>query len=174
MSFGKLLAAGKSVIGANGGIAYRKDKRVYLPKFGSPKNPFVASENSETQKSEPEYSVAAEKKIPTPAKKAISATAKVISVEAVRQKNGTAWASKLNPMAMLRGSSEAKEIFRSAVQDELSLDSIKVVHNDLTDAEVEIIPIKSRPSAENSKPDSQLSKQTWEILSERFVGIKTT
>ena len=34
-----------------------------------------------------------------------------------------------------------------AVQAELSLDSVKVVHNDLSDADVEVVPIKSRPAA---------------------------
>ena len=34
------------------------------------------------------------------------------------------------------------------VQVELSLEKVKVVHNDLTDADVEIVPMKSRPARE--------------------------
>ena len=43
MSLGKLLGAGKSFVNGGKAAAYRADKRVYLPKFGSPKNPFDAS-----------------------------------------------------------------------------------------------------------------------------------
>ena len=38
MNFGKLLAVGKGFLGGRGVVAYRADKRVYLPKFNSAKN----------------------------------------------------------------------------------------------------------------------------------------
>jgi hypothetical protein len=45
MSLGRLLAAGKSLIGlSNGESRYRENKRVRLPKFISPKNPFATGE----------------------------------------------------------------------------------------------------------------------------------
>jgi hypothetical protein len=37
------------------------------------------------------------------------------------------------------------------VQSELSLDSVKVVHNDLSDADVEVVPIKSRTAARSGR-----------------------
>ena len=41
MSFGKLLATGKSLMGGNGGGRYRMSKNARLPKFISPRNPFA-------------------------------------------------------------------------------------------------------------------------------------
>ena len=43
MSIGRLLAAGKSLVGVqNASSRYRMDKRARLPKFGVAKNPFTA------------------------------------------------------------------------------------------------------------------------------------
>ena len=75
-------------------------------------------------------------------------------------------------MTMLRGShEEAKSFSRPAVQAELSLDSVKVVHNDLTDADVEIVPMKSRPAPNIDMPDLQPAKKSWEILGERLLKV---
>ena len=41
MNLGKLLSAGKSVLGGGANKRYHEDRRVYLPKFNSGKNPFV-------------------------------------------------------------------------------------------------------------------------------------
>jgi hypothetical protein len=38
------------------------------------------------------------------------------------------------------------------VQPDLSLDAVKVVHNDLSDADVEVVPVKSRSAAPASVP----------------------
>jgi hypothetical protein len=54
------------------------------------------------------------------------------------------------------------------VQSELSLDSVKVVHNDLSDADVEVVPIKSRPASEPVVPDLPPPTQPWEFLAERM------
>ena len=56
----------------------------------------------------------------------------------------------------------------AAVQTELSLEKVKVVHNDLTDADVEIISMKSRP-ASYPVADSQSAKRSWESLGERIM-----
>ena len=41
MNLGKLLGAGKSFFGGKGVVAYRENKRIYLPKFNAEKNPFL-------------------------------------------------------------------------------------------------------------------------------------
>src|SRR5438309_550527 len=47
MSLGRLLAAGKSLMGAReDGGRFRVNKRVQLPKFVSPKNPFTSAEQA--------------------------------------------------------------------------------------------------------------------------------
>jgi hypothetical protein len=72
-------------------------------------------------------------------------------------------------MTMLRGPASQAEDAKSPVQVELSLEKVKVVHNDLTDADVEIVPIKSRPARAADIPALQPAKQSWEILGERLL-----
>ncbi|HXE42533.1 MAG TPA: hypothetical protein VN516_05875, partial [Candidatus Baltobacteraceae bacterium] len=72
------------------------------------------------------------------------------------------WTTKLNPF--LNHAPEPKNE-RPVLQTELSLDSVKVVHNDLTDADVEIVPMKSR----QAPPDLQPARKSWEILGERLL-----
>jgi hypothetical protein len=153
MNFGKLLATGKSWMNGRAEISYRVNKQIYLPKFESPKNPFVHLKKSSAENSAPvkkEIVAAKTQKLPT-----ISATPKLQSV----QPN---WTAKLNPF--LHRAPEPKNE-RPIVQSELSLDTVKVVHNDLTDADVEIVPMKSRPAPQDLQP----ARKSWEILGERLL-----
>jgi hypothetical protein len=166
MKLGKLMAAGKNLVGGRGSVAYRESKQAYLPKFGSPKNPFTVPAQAEPPKAPLDNPVAPLEKVSAPAwtkpqkMPAISSTPKSLAT----------WTTKLNPMTMLRGSQDdAKTFSRPNVQSELSLDSVKVVHNDLTDADVEIIPMKSRPARNFDAPDLQPAKKSWEILGERLL-----
>jgi hypothetical protein len=54
------------------------------------------------------------------------------------------------------------------VQPELSLAAIKVVHNDLADADVEIVPVKARAG---TPPPAMLSpaRQAWEYAGENLL-----
>jgi len=58
----------------------------------------------------------------------------------------------------------------ATAQGELSLDSVKVVRNDLTDGDVELVPIKSRTGA----LEPSQSKKPWEFLGQRFFGVEST
>ncbi len=84
-------------------------------------------------------------------------------------KSLAAWTSKLNPAALWRSAEPA--IGQRPVQTELSLEKVKVVHNDLTDADVEIVPMKSRPAREAVIPDLPPAKQSWELLGERLLRV---
>ena len=159
MKLGKLLAAGKNMVSGRGPVAYRESKQTYLPKFVPQKNPFTIPAQAEPPKAPMEKNSAPAwvkpQKMP-----AISSTPKSLAT----------WTTKLNPMTMLRSSPDDAGVFsRPTVQSELSLDSVKVVHNDLTDAEVEIIPVKSRPARSFDVPDLQPAKKSWEILGERLL-----
>ena len=90
-----------------------------------------------------------------------SAPARVVAAAPVRQES---WASKLNPLSIVRPSPVARPE-TPAVQAELSLDTVKVLHNDLSDADVEVVPIKSRPAP----PDLPPARKSWEILGERLL-----
>jgi hypothetical protein len=58
----------------------------------------------------------------------------------------------------------------TATQTELSLDSVKVVHNDLSDVDVEVVPIKSRSAA----TELPTPKKSWEYVGERLFGVEAT
>jgi len=156
------MAAGKSLVSGRGAMAYRESKQGYLPKFGSPKNPFVTPAQNESPKAPLENPVAPMEKVSAPS---WTKTQKIPAISSTPKSLAT-WTTKLNPMTMLRGSQEEKTL-SPVVQTELSLDSVKVVHNDLTDADVEIIPMKSRP--QKIVADLPPAKKSWEILGERLL-----
>jgi hypothetical protein len=164
MNLGKLLAAGKNLVNGRGSMAYRESKQTYLPKFGPPKNPFTSSTQSDPTRGPLENPVALVEKVNI----ANPVNAQKIPAPPQSSKTLATWTTKLNPMAMLHGAQGNEKTFsRQAVQPELSLDSVKVVHNDLTDADVEIVPIKSRP--EKIVPDLPPARKSWEILGERLM-----
>jgi len=165
MKLGKLLAAGKNMVSGRGQVAYRESKQAYLPKFAPPKNPFTVPAQAEPSKAPLEDPVALIEKASAPA----WAKPQKMPPVSASPKSLATWTTKLNPMTMLRGSQEEKAFSRPVAQAELSLDSVKVVHNDLTDADVEIIPVKSRPARNFDAPDLQPAKKSWEILGERLL-----
>ena len=169
MNLGKLLAAGKSIIGGSREISYRISDRSYLPKFISPKNPFVPP----PVRTEPAPVVAA-----TPVKSRMASdgtkTQKLPAfARALPRKQS--WVKKLNPLSFWRDARPATpEKSLRPLQAELSLDRVKVVHNDLSDADVEIVPIKSRTlpgAAEPILPPAQ-GGDSWGRLSAKLFGVK--
>jgi hypothetical protein len=171
MNFGKLLGAGKSVMNGAKGAAYREDKRVYLPKFGSPKNPFATSPSPEVQSELPKP-VSKNSLTSVTGSLPSETQTKVVQMpsSAPQQPVRVAtWMDKLNPAALFRGPAS---VHKNAVpvQTELSLEKVKVVHNDLTDAEVEVVPLKSRP-ARVPPPDNPPAKKSWEILGEQIMKV---
>jgi len=152
MSMGRLLAAGRSLIGGqNSPSRYRLDQRARLPKFGSSKNPF-ASESRTTAPLPP-----------TPPQPAMPAAEPVIRTtepstnpsptspvttrlrQAVRRLQE--WCVEANPIPRLARPARsafapATRVAAAPIQSELSLEGVKVVRNDLSDADLEIVPAK--------------------------------
>ena len=56
----------------------------------------------------------------------------------------------------------AMEPMLNGVQSELSLDAVKVLRNDLSDADVEIVPVKSRTVAAEVAPANLLNERVLE------------
>jgi hypothetical protein len=166
MNLGKLLGAGKSFVSGHNAAAYRADKRAYLPKFVSPKNPFANSVATATQAELPKP--AAEN--PAPVKKSApwAKSQKVSTSSPTISARATTWVSKLNPISIFRAGTEFAEKNAPPVQVELSLEKVKVVQNDLRDADVEIVPMKSRP-ARREPSDLPPAKKSWEVLGERIM-----
>jgi hypothetical protein len=154
MNFGKLLAVGKSLALGQDGVPYRLDKRTCLPKFISPKNPFVKGEQQ------------------NPAPASVASVKKEIKMKTQKlptvQKPMPTWVSKLNPISIFRA---PESVTVTPVQTELSLEKVQVLRNDLSDADVEVVPLKSNTG---TVPNLQAAEKSWEILGERLFGIKTT
>ena len=168
MNLGKLLAAGKSIIGGRREISYRVSNRGYLPKFVSPKNPFAPA-------APPDPAPKAEE---TPGKKDMAwdrtKTQKLPACLQAGRGRGIRL-GKWNPLALWHSFFPiAPQKLQRPLQAELSLDRVKVVHNDLTDADVEIVPIKSRtaPEAEASLVPAAQAGDSWSRLSARIFGAK--
>ena len=143
MNLGKLLGAGKSFFSGKVSVAYRKDKRVYLPRFNAAKNPF-APKSAEAEQGE----LVEPKKVSAPAPvKVATKTQKIYyAPSAPKPVRAIGWADKLNPF---RAPLVAAPVMNE-MQPEFSLDTVKVLHNDLSDADVEIVPVKSRTVAAES------------------------
>lgn len=149
-------------------VAYQISDRVYLPKFISPKNPFATSARVEPP---PNPAAAPVKKTMAAEKKK---TQKLPTLPVARPRKRT-WISRFNPVSAWRGSTPPQKT-PCPRQAELSLDRVKVVHNDLTDADVEIVPIKSRRAPETAEPvvAPVQGEDSWSRLSAKIFGIKTT
>src|SRR5271157_3922680 len=153
MNLGKLLGAGKSFVSGGKPAAYREDKRFYLPQFGSPKNPFAPAHSPASANEAPKSRAADPVASPLNSTPQMAKTERFVDV-GVRgaTARATTWVSKLNPAAIFGHAPVAAKNNLMAVQVELSLEKVKVVHNDLTDAEVEVVPLKSRPAREPEAP----------------------
>ena len=162
------MATGKSIIGGSREISYHMSDRYYLPKFISPKNPFVPP-----ARVEPVPVLA-----PAPVKSRAAAdgtkTQKLpVFAKALPRKPG--WMEKLNPISIWRDARPpTTEKARCPLQAELSLDRVKVVHNDLSDADVEIVPIKSRTLPEVAEPilPPAQGAESWGRLGAKIFGVK--
>lgn len=169
MKLGKLLGAGKSVFGGGDSQSYHEDKRVYLPKFTSEKNPFAPRPAEEPAKPLPASgSQVKPSPAPTPAP-AGGATARAAEASlpvASRPVRAAGWATKLNPF---RHAKPASPPMVNAVQVELSLDAVKPVTNDLADADIEVVPAKSCTVAPGETSLIPAARAAWEYPGVRMV-----
>jgi hypothetical protein len=165
MNLGKLLGAGKSFFGGGSNVAYRENKRIYLPKFNAEKNPFTPKPAAATAAAAVVLEV---KKVSTPV---AAKTQKIPGFAAQPPKpagptRAVSWKDKLNPF---RAPAPAAPSVTNAVQVELSLESVKVVHNDLADADIEVVPVKSRTAVTPEAPMLPPTRASWDFLGERLV-----
>lgn len=167
MSLVRLLTAGKCLVGFNDSASrYCMRRKNLLPRFGSPKNPFIArpeaanpastSAAPEAQPKGPQMTPAElaaaglkeTKRLPVitsngEAKKLLRSGLAASVLQSISQLAG-----RLNPLLWRSNHPpSARAVLpafnRSPVQGELYLDNIKVVRNDLNDADVEIVPAGS-------------------------------
>lgn len=158
MNLGKLLGAGKTFFGGGGLVSYRQNKRVYLPKFNSEKNPFAPK---------PAEPAPAAKPVAKEASVFVAAKAQTRSPLAVAKSARGGWTTKLNPFR----APEPVAPPPVAMQPEFSLDTVKVVHNDLADADIEIVPVKSQVVASVETPILAPARKSWIFLGESLMRL---
>jgi hypothetical protein len=162
MKLGELLGAGKTFFGGKDMARYHRNKRVYLPKFNEDKYSFPAEPVASAPAAK--LKMAAPVAVPTP---------KIpVSAAGTRPARGTSWKSRLNPF---RAPAVVAPPLSGAEQPELSLAAVKPVGNDLSDADVEIVPVRSHTVtavtvvAAPEVPMLKPAREAWEFLGERLV-----
>ena len=90
------------------------------------------------------------------------------------------WVTRINPLPLLRrlkpgaNKSPKPRPGRPAVQGELSLEKVKVVRNDLNDADVELMParlaVTTTVTGDNLPTTTKTGPTTWNRLTSRFIG----
>jgi hypothetical protein len=152
LNLGKLLSAGKSIFSGHGKVSYHENKRIYLPKFNTDKNPFASRQTTSA---------------PEPAAEAKNASAPpLLKPSVARPARAVNWKDKLNPF---RAPEPIAPPMVGAVQAELSLDAVKVVRNDLADADIEVVPVKSQTVSAPEKAVLPPSRHSWEFLGDHLV-----
>jgi hypothetical protein len=162
MNLVKLFAAGKNIMGGREEVSYRVNKNVYLPNFGPAANPFKFPVKEGPTRSVEETAAAPGEKEVVP----VAAKTQKLPTLPAAPSSATSWVGKLNPVSLWRGSPLPDT--QPSVQSELSLDGVKVVHNDLSDADVKVVPIKSRTVCEMAVPVLSPPRKPWEFLAERM------
>jgi hypothetical protein len=206
MSLGKLLTTGKSLMAGHGPSRYQMHKHIRLPNFGAARNPFAPEARPEAPSAPlvvapPVTSAPAVRlepvlerrdqaadnvagcalppqgNVPVPAKRG----ARLAVVGRAMRGLGAQW-GKVNPFA---GRTKDSGPVRAGlpqpggvppVQGELSLEKVRVVRNDLSDADLEIIPA-AVPVAPAEPPPlvAAIAKHgpeanAWSRLTTRFFG----
>ena len=188
MSLMQLLTNGKTLVDLKHSTSrYQMPGKLHLPKFGSAKNPFMASAKNQPSQGElppPAQPQVRAARIPAanlketqrlPELSAKMKETKRLPFVAARHSTPPApqskwWETfldaagalleKLSPARWFGGPKPATKpavprFDKPVVQGELSLHNIKVVRNDLNDADVEVVPARTFSQETNFKPALQ-------------------
>jgi len=208
MSLGKLLTTGKSLVGLSQSSSRYQLQKGALPKFESAKNPFAARTHAEPAEREPQLpKLSSAEAVDSKESPRLSALGSLIvdREASVANRNSQpaeapkvaapvdSWLKKINPMVWFgnRKPAEPKPAIprfskpQAPIQGELSLDNIKVMRNDLSDADVEIVPVKpappktvAAPSVSHAGaaamalpvPDLPPATRAWEFIGEHLMS----
>jgi hypothetical protein len=155
MSLLRLLTAGRSLVNiGDTETRYRLTSQRLLPQFGSGKNPFSGREAATAMPA----SAAEPSPEPTavPANGESPSRAKALWLRAAARMSG--WTEKLSGRFARPNVKPTKpavpQFSKPAVQGELSLDQVRVIRNDLSDADLEIVTArkKAAPAAVAGEP----------------------
>ncbi len=189
MDLGRLLAAGKSLAGGHERAGrYRVNKRTTLPKFISPRNPFTAPVQPESSPAATPSAVkdGGEKSVVASAgsdAKTARENWSPVSLGRLAASWFGEWGQKINPMPRIArqpgpARSGATCADKTPIQPELSLDNVRVMRNDLSDADFEVVA-KRMPVASPQGPPTAVSpgrlesvRSAWDRLTTGFFGTR--
>jgi hypothetical protein len=209
MSLLRLLTTGKSLVGVSGEDSrYRLTSQRLLPQFGPARNPFSSRAKMEPAPAEarppeahggigastassgqpdfkPEHAAVLRRAV---APRAGSAKLDARKLAGAFWRRGvallTGWQAKLRGLLARSGGKASKPAIprfpKPPVQGELSLDRIKVVRNDLSDADLELVPAKlpAAPAATAPAPraveEPAGAKSAWGRVTTRILGAGKT
>lgn len=162
---------------------YQVNPRVSLPKFISPKNPFVQSPANDastrmlgseaTAQSPPKQMADCVARAASPNKHAVKAM--LVWALSRTWRWFEAYARKLNPLKLFRRrapmeKSAIPRFGQKPVQCELSLERVRVVRNDLMETDFEVVPVGC--AGRTNKMSHE--EGAWGRLATRIFGSETT
>jgi hypothetical protein len=187
MSLLRLLTTGKTLVGIRDAeTRYRVTRQRLLPQFGTAKNPFCACNKPGSAKAaaetvEPSQATGAEGKLPASVpQKVLGGASHFRLTHGLRSRVAAirdGWAGKLTSLLSTPPRKPARAVFappaKLPVQGELSLERVKVVRNDLSDADLAVVPAKqqSAPASVTSalQPSGNVAPTgTWGRVSNLF------
>jgi hypothetical protein len=151
MSLMRLLSAGKSWVGMSDNAGrYQVTRQRLLPKFGRGANPFQPG--APAVESEPAPAPAAAASEPVKALKTTQVIPELAAqpVRPALAAPAVSWWKRLAGVFRFRPgrpAAAAVRLPRKAVQAELTLESVKVVRNDLSDADLDVVPANVKAPA---------------------------
>lgn len=154
---------GRSIFGGDPAVQYRLNKRACLPRFNDGKNPYLPpnAPAAPAAAAETPAAVPAQKAPPPYAfKPRLSPQlAARVAVGAPKPKPArSGWAMRLNLFH-----SPEPPAPSPVMQEELSLNAVKVMHNDLADADVEVVPVNSHASAPVAPVILPPARRAWDF-----------
>lgn len=209
MSLLRLLTTGKSLVGVSDEESrYRLTSQKLLPQFGPARNPFSSrakAEPAQTEARSPENhggngASVARPSLPGTRGEPAAVVQRVVERRAVPAKFDlrklagalwqriavvlSGWQAKLSGLLARSGGKAAKPAIprfpKPPVQGELSLDRIKVMRNDLSDVDLELIPAKppvapvAAAPAPGAAEKAKGAKSAWGRVTTRILGAGKT
>jgi hypothetical protein len=182
MSLLRLLTTGKSLVSVSDAESrYRVTRERLLPQFGSAGNPFTNAGKSDPTLAEARASAkyggngASGSRGGTPS--ASEEPAAALARGALRSKAAVLLSRWMAKIGGLRSRPRAEVVkpaiprfAKPPVQAELSLDKIQVVRNDLSDADLEVVPAKA-PAARATEEDVGAETALGRVKA-RILGIR--
>ena len=176
MSLLRLLTAGRSLVSVRDDeTRYRLTSQRLLPQFGSAKNPFTGREAA-TPAPAADVPQSAEP-VAVPATTVAPGPARGLWLEAAAWMSG--WTGKLTERFSRPKPKPAKpsipQFSKPPVQAELSLDRIRVVRNDLSDADLEVVPARTKAAsaAVPVEPERNVASPLGRFTTRLFGAGKT-